>query len=187
MVMYLLNLVVSKGVNLQTHTTVTGISESQDLNGYYTITIQNRGTMKAKNIVFATNAYTAGIAPQFTTKIVPVRGICSRIVAPKETTPVMTTSSCVRFGPGIYDYLIPRADGSIVVGGAKQGFWNDAPEEWYGNVDDSKLIEPAKDYFDDYMQRTFKGWENSGAKVDKIWTGSKLNVSNCKQTILTLR
>jgi glycine/D-amino acid oxidase-like deaminating enzyme len=178
MVMHLLNHVVTKGVNLQTHTAVTKISDAQDSNGCYTITTQDRGTMKAKKIVFATNAYTAGIAPQFTNKIVPVRGICSRIIAPKETTPVLTTSLCIRFGTGIYDYLIPRADGSIVVGGAKQGFWHDAPQEWYGNVDDGKLIEPAKDYFDGYMQRTFKGWENSGAKVDKIWTGSMYSLFN---------
>ena len=173
MVMYLLNLVVTKGVNLQTNTAVTQISDSRDSDGYYTISTQNRGAMKAKKIVFATNAYTAGVAPQFTDKIVPVRGICSRIVAPKETTPLLTTTSSVRFGTGLYDYLIPRADGSIIVGGAKQEFWNSSPHEWYGVVDDSKLIEPAKYYFDGYMQRTYKGWENSGAKVDKIWTGSK--------------
>jgi glycine/D-amino acid oxidase-like deaminating enzyme len=177
MVMHLLNLVVSKGVNLQTHTPVTQISEIRDSDGYYTIKTQERGSMKAKKIVFATNAYTAGIVPQFTNKIVPVRGICSRIVAPKETTPLLTTSSSVRYGHMLYDYLIPRADGSIVVGGAKQDFWDSLPHEWYGNVDDSKLIEPAKNYFDGYMQRTYKGWENSGAKVDKVWTGSRTHYS----------
>ncbi|KAH7164821.1 ankyrin repeat-containing domain protein [Fusarium sp. MPI-SDFR-AT-0072] len=35
-----------------------------------------------------------------------------------------------------------------------------------------QLIGPAQRYFeDDYMQRTFVGWEDSGACVDRVWTG----------------
>jgi glycine/D-amino acid oxidase-like deaminating enzyme len=66
--------------------------------------------------------------------------------------------------------MIPRLDGSIVVGGAKPRFWHD-PKQWYGVTDDSKLIEPAKDYFDGLMQRHFNGWEESGAYTDMVWTG----------------
>lgn len=33
------------------------------------------------------------------------------------------------------------------------------------------MIEPAKSYFDGYMQRYFRGWEVSGAYTDKVWTG----------------
>ena len=70
------------------------------------------------------------------------------------------------------DYLIPRTDGSVIVGGGR-GTYYPILESWYDNVDDSTLIESAKKYFDGYMQRTFRGWEDSGAAVDKIWTGSK--------------
>jgi hypothetical protein len=84
----------------------------------------------------------------------------------------MTNTMSIRYGPQLYDYLIPRADGSIVVGGAKQTFWFQDPKEWYGVTDDSTLIEPAKNYFDGLMQRHFKGWEDSGATTDKVWTGS---------------
>jgi glycine/D-amino acid oxidase-like deaminating enzyme len=171
LVMHLLKLAVSRGINLQTHTPVTNISESPSSDGFYTITT-SRGSVKAKKIVFATNAYTAGIAPQFTNKIVPVRGMCSRITAHPASTPVMTNTMSIRYGPQLYDYLIPRADGSIVVGGAKQMFWFQDPKEWYGITDDSTLIEPAKNYFDGLMQRQFKGWEDSGAKTDQVWTGS---------------
>jgi len=38
-------------------------------------------------------------------------------------------------------------------------------------VDDSTLIESVQDYYDGYMQRTYRGWEGTGAKVDSIWTG----------------
>ena len=44
-------------------------------------------------------------------------------------------------------------------------------EQWYNNIDDSILIDSAKDYYANYMQRTYNGWENSGAAVESIWTG----------------
>ena len=66
-------------------------------------------------------------------------------------------------------------DGSIIVGGAKSAMAKDN-SVWYDNSDDSALIEPAKEYFDEYMQRRFVGWEDSGAYVDQVWTGSKSNL-----------
>jgi hypothetical protein len=44
-------------------------------------------------------------------------------------------------------------------------------------VDDSTLIEPTKDYYNDFMQRTFRGWEDSGAHVKEIWTGNEYSSS----------
>lgn len=123
--------------------------------------------------MYATNAYTAGIAPQFAHKIVPVRGICSHIVTPKDKpSPLLPNTYSIRYGPAHYDYLIPRPDGSIVVGGAKQDFWHDK-SWWYGVTDDSKLIEPAKHYFDGLMQRQFVGWDDTEAYTENVWTGSK--------------
>jgi glycine/D-amino acid oxidase-like deaminating enzyme len=90
---------------------------------------------------------------------VPVRGICCRITTPKAHPPLLSNSYILRVAPGEYDYLIPRADGSIVVGGAKRDFYKQL-DQWYDVVDDSKLIEPAKNYFDGYMQRHFHGWED---------------------------
>lgn len=76
----------------------------------------------------------------------------------------------LRYAPGIYDYQITRPDGSIIIGGAKQWFWHDK-SHWYGVTDDASLIEPAKQHFPGFMQRNYRGWEQSGAEVDKIWTG----------------
>jgi glycine/D-amino acid oxidase-like deaminating enzyme len=85
----------------------------------------------------------------------------------------------LRFSAWDYDYLIPRPDGSIVVGGAKSTFFHDS-SEWYNNTDDSSLIEPARRYFDNYMQRHFRGWEDTGAYTNRVWTGSAshLNLIN---------
>jgi glycine/D-amino acid oxidase-like deaminating enzyme len=168
--MQLLSRLVKKGLNLQTHTPVTSVSEQPDSQGRWTVTT-DLGTVLAKKVVFATNGYTSAIAKQFHEKIVPVLGICTRIVAQDQTkTQHLKNTYSLRFGKSKYDYMIARLDGSIVIGGAKTEFW-DEPEHWYGISDDSKLIEPAVGYFDGLMQRHFAGWEDSGAYTEQIWTG----------------
>lgn len=174
--MYLLAFAFAKGANLQTTTPVTHVSTTVDSDGLWTVTTP-RGAIKTKKLVFASNAYTAGISPQYAQKIIPIRAICSRIVTPPgKSVPVLTNTYSIRNGPGQYDYLIPRPDGSIIVGGAEAIPNAHSPnrEHWYNVTDDSTLIEPVKDYFDGFMQRTFKGWEDSGAVTDMVWTGSEL-------------
>ena len=86
--------------------------------------------------------------------------------------PFLSNTYAIRRGAGLYDYLIPRPDGSIVVGGARQVYMQDQ-SQWYDNHDDETLIEPAKRYFDGFMQRQFNGWEESGAFTDMVWTGGR--------------
>ncbi|KAK8169341.1 FAD dependent oxidoreductase-domain-containing protein [Phyllosticta citrichinensis] len=172
LVLHLLQLAVSRGVDLQTHTPVLSISPTQDSDGYW-VASTPRGRIRARKIVYATNAYTASLAPQYREKIVPVKGICSRIAVPPNTNrppPLLPNTYSLRYAPGIYDYQITRNDGSIVIGGAKPYFW-DEPRHWYGVTDDATLIAPAVRHFDGYMQRSFRGWEDSGAKLDRVWTG----------------
>ncbi len=173
--MYLLAFAVAKGANLQTTTPATHISTTVDNDGFWTVTTP-RGAIKTKRLVFASNAYTAGISPQYAQKIIPTRSICSRIVTPPgKSVPVLTNTYSIRIGPGQYNYLIPRPDGSIIVGGAEviPNAQSSNREHWYNVTDDSTLIEPVKNYFDGFMQRTFRGWEDSGAVTDMVWTGSE--------------
>lgn len=175
-VMHLLGCAIAKGLNLQTHTPVTHVTSSPDAHGCYAVTTP-RGTIITKKVIFASNAFTAGILPEYSQKIVPCRGICSRIVTPDPNkAPYLNNTYNMETGPGMSDYLIPRVDGSVIVGGAKPTMSKDK-SVWYDNTNDNELIEPAKGYFDEYMQRRFIGWEESGAYVDKVWTGSKL-ISN---------
>ncbi|KAK3192185.1 hypothetical protein K4F52_001815 [Lecanicillium sp. MT-2017a] len=169
LVMHMLSKAVEAGVNLQTHTPVTEVTPAHDTNGYLTIT-SSRGTVRTKNIVYATNGYTSSIVPEFTDKIVPVRGICSHIKPGKTPVPPLPNSYIIRSSDLMYEYLIPKLDGSIVVGGARQTYYHDL-DCWYNNVNDDALLEPAKTYFDGYMQRTFHGWEDSDAETAKVWTG----------------
>ena len=168
--MHLLARAVSCGLNLQTHTPILSISPSSQRPKKWSA-ITPRGTITASKIIFATNGYTAGLLQEYTTKIVPSKGICCRIVpSPTSTHPSLTNTYGLRLPNGGFDYLISRNDGSIIVGGARSTFFFDH-ENWYNKTDDSTLIKPAEKYFDNYMQRNFIGWEESGARVDQIWTG----------------
>ncbi|TDZ34528.1 putative oxidoreductase OrdL [Colletotrichum spinosum] len=169
LVLELLGKALGAGVNLQTHTPVTSVAGSPDEEGYLTLTTP-RGLIRAGKVVYATNGYTSSVLPEFAEKIIPVRGICSHIHPGKAPAPLLPHSYMIRWSDSRYEYLIPRLDGSIVVGGARSEFYHDLPE-WYHNVDDDGLIESAKTYFDGYMQRVFRGWEDSGAYTSKVWTG----------------
>ncbi|KAJ5645936.1 hypothetical protein N7490_002308 [Penicillium lividum] len=169
-VLHLLENVVSQGINLQTCTPVTKITESTPPSSHRWKVETSRGTIAAKVIVFATNAYTSSLAPQYNGSIVPVRGTCSRIVTPGSTGPHLTNTYTLRWNGWNYDYLIPRRDGSIIVGGARPTFIDDE-KNWYDVSDDSRVLEPAVRYFDGYMQRNFIGWEDSHAYTDRVWTG----------------
>ncbi|KAJ5784051.1 uncharacterized protein N7518_009728 [Penicillium psychrosexuale] len=171
-VLHLLEKAIAKGVNLQTHTPVSGITKSTPSTSSHPWTVNTaRGSVAAKTVVLATNAYTSSLAPQYKEKIIPVRGTCSRIVVPRgSTAPPLTNTYTLRWNNWNYDYLIPRADGSIVVGGARPAFIDDL-DSWYNVSDDSLVLEPAVRYWDNYMQRNFVGWENSHAYTDRVWTG----------------
>jgi len=74
----LLRLCIEKfSLNLQTNTPVLSVFPSGD--GNWTIEM-GRGSIKAAKVVFATNAYTSTLLPEFTNKIVPIRGQCSAVV-----------------------------------------------------------------------------------------------------------
>lgn len=137
----------------------------------------SRGLIKATKIVFASNGYTAGIAPEYARKIVPCRGICARITGLNgNPLPYLQNSYVIRSGPRIYDYLLSRPDGSVIIGGARSAFLHNK-KTWYDTTNDDELIEPARNYFDGFMQKSFRGWENTGAMTERVWTGSKFPLS----------
>ncbi|KAL2802184.1 FAD dependent oxidoreductase-domain-containing protein [Aspergillus granulosus] len=172
LIMHLLENAIQRGVNLQTHTRVTSIEKAGG--GHSTcrwLVHTPRGAIRAEKLIVATNGYTSAILPQYKNKIVPVRGTCSRIVAPlNHTGPALMRTYTIRHNSWNYDYLIPRRDGSIVVGGARPAFI-DNPDSWYNVSDDSRVLEDAVRYFDGYMQKHFVGWEDSHAYTDRVWTG----------------
>jgi glycine/D-amino acid oxidase-like deaminating enzyme len=132
-----------------------------------------RGAIKTPKVIHATNAYASQILPEYTQSITPIRGICSHIATPQgKASPHLVNTYAIRFDSRNYDYLIPRTDGSIIVGGARQRFWHNRAR-WFGTVNDSEMVDEAASYFDGYMQRLFRGWENTRAVTKRVWTGSK--------------
>lgn len=67
-------------LNVQTRTTVTAITTTTgDKSEIWNIAATSRGDVRARRVVFATNAYKAGLLPQFKGSIVPIRGMASHI------------------------------------------------------------------------------------------------------------
>ncbi|KAI0999429.1 hypothetical protein K3495_g8767 [Podosphaera aphanis] len=170
LMMGLLQRAVQSGLNLQTHTAANALTPSPVEPGKWIISTP-RGCITASKIIFATNGYTAGLLPEYNTKIVPSKGVCCRIVySPDAPHTPLTKSYGLWLPNGSGDYLIPRNDNSIIVGGARSEFFADL-SSWYNRTDDDSIIESARNYFDSYMQDYFVGWEDSGAHVDCIWSG----------------
>ncbi|KAK6365533.1 hypothetical protein LTS17_011252 [Exophiala oligosperma] len=172
-VLHLLRRALASGhVTLHTHTPVVNVERStKSYSSHSWIVNTPRGRVAARKVVYATNGYTPSLLPQYRDAIVPVRGTCSRIVVPKNSgAPRLTSTYTIRWNTWDYDYLVPREDGSIVVGGARSSFVHRLGD-WYNVTDDGQVLESAAKYFDGYMQRTFSGWEDSGAYTDRVWTG----------------
>lgn len=185
-------------LNLQTETPVLRVQEvvEQGLHGDgSTITVVHtpRGSVRAQKVVFATNAYTGALLPEYRGIITPYKGTAAHLAALDGREPVfphLSHTYNIEYGlkPGseTVDYLNPRPDGGIVVGG---GRWVYEDKEVYLNtVDDSTVFDSVAKagYFDNYMQRTFKGWKDSGAEAERVWTGSKSDFSSSNGTPLMI-
>lgn len=162
---------ITRGVNLQTKTPVMSISsERACLDGFKWAVNTKRGSIRCSTVIHATNGYACSLLPELQGKIVPVKGMVARLVP--TDGPRLAESYMMRFSDYEYDYLIPRPDGSIVVGGARRDFYKDLGK-WFNVPDDDSLIEGAERYFDGYMQRHFRGWEDCDVRTEQLWTGSE--------------
>jgi glycine/D-amino acid oxidase-like deaminating enzyme len=181
LVTHMLERVVALGVNLQTNTPVTSITPEHAYQGIPTWTVNStRGSIKCNTVIHATNGYASNLVPELQGKIVPVKGMVARLV-PTTDRPALAESYMMRFSDYEYDYLIPRPDGSIVVGGARRDFYKDL-DSWFNVSDDGSLIKGAENYFEGYMQRHFRGWEDCGVRTESLWTGSEfypIRTNNC--------
>lgn len=158
------------GLNLQTNTRVVSISSGADSSGRWSVQT-DRGVVLAGKVVVASNSYTAALLPEYRDQIIPYRGVSCYIAAPNPA-PLLVNTYALKFDHWDFDYLIPRIDGTIVVGGARSAYFRNK-NQWYDNTNDSEVMGQVRKYFEGYMQRHFRGWENSGAEIQKIWTGSK--------------
>ena len=164
---------IKRGLNIQTYTTVIDIKKLNEDNGFIVKT--NRGDIKCKKVVLATNAYTATLAPEFEDKIVPVKGTCSHIKVTNKHkfAPYLSNTYGICRDFSNHEYLINRPDGGVIVGGAKPFYLKDK-DEWYKNADDSKVFpkhNEIKDFYKSFMQKNFYTWKDYETEVDYLWTG----------------
>lgn len=181
-IMGLLSRALELGLCLKTHTPVLSIVEADTENGggstpaKYRVTTP-QGHVIAAKVVLATNAYTSALLPEYAAAIVPCRGLAYHISASSSSPSLLprlpTSSLAHRVGLSGYNYIIQRADSTVVVGGAHHTYKQDLAS-WYGNADDAGLIQPAQSYYCDlpgFAARTFVGWDEVQTKVDHVWTG----------------
>lgn len=165
----LLRKCIANGLQVQANTPVLKTEQLED--GKYLVKTP-RGNILATKLIIATNGYTISIEPKFEKKIIPVKGVCCRIISadPAKPTPHLTNTYALRYSNNDFDYLINRDDGSVVVGGAKPVYGNDL-SSFYNVVDDSTLIPKVKDFFTNHMKQRYYTWKDFDEKMDCIWSG----------------
>lgn len=168
----LLKSCVTKGLKLYTNTTVTKVRKDE-LSGDFIVEAAT-GTTISKKVVFCTNAYTKAILKEFKDTIVPSRGVVTHIKPISTPIPQLPNTYLLfeKFDMNS-DYLINRADGSVVVGGTDSLFigLDGNYTDLYDTVDDSQIPYGAVEYFSGYMEQKFSTWNLVETVNDYTWCG----------------
>lgn len=177
-VMGLLEKCLDMGANLQTMTPVLKIT--RDSASGYSLLETERGVTKAKKVIFATNAYLTNLLPEYDGIVVPFRGTACHITseAPESNMPTLSHTYNIHQSAVSREYMNPRPDGSIVLGGG-QILYRENKKLWFDSVDDTTqlILEDGSTvkerYFEGYMARHFTRCQNipNGEFVDQTWTG----------------
>ncbi|KAJ6456500.1 FAD dependent oxidoreductase [Mycena sanguinolenta] len=188
LVLHLLKLCIEKhGMNLQTHTPVRRVTGNENGNAGAWRVETDRGAVETQKVVYATNAFTATLLPEFLGHIYPFRGQCAAVVPPmayagKSMLP--GTYAMVHYHlarPGIFaDYLIQRPDDGVIIFGGQRA--SVPAEDLRGNTDDTVVDARMAAALRDALPRHFAGWPKGdegegkgkmahGEGMVHVWTG----------------
>jgi glycine/D-amino acid oxidase-like deaminating enzyme len=171
----ILKLCLAKGLNLQTSTPVISI-EKNDTGEWIVETV--RGIVSAKRVVLATNGYTACLAKNLRSVIVPLRG---QITAQRPGSNIpkggLPTTYSFIYHNG-YEYMITRPlsseyAGDIIIGGGLVKTREEGLYE-YGTTDDTTLNLEISRYLGETTPRYFGdnwGDDHPDGRIRKQWTG----------------
>jgi glycine/D-amino acid oxidase-like deaminating enzyme len=166
----MLEMSLASGLNLQTNTTVTKIAKQDNL--WEVIT--QRGSVRAKNVVLATNAYTNVLYPDLaaTGFLVPGRHQVAAIHPGDKAHEIPALKrSCALADYKGGDYFLVREAGLRGAGDMLYG-GGEHIDKGIGCTDDSKINHEVADYLHhaaaDYIGRD--GWGKEG-KVVRDWVG----------------
>lgn len=152
--------------NLQTLTPVTDIFNEGQCNA---IVHTSRGTVSARKVILATNAYTSHLLPSFADLIVPCRGQMSALYPYSSVLGQVRLKTSLGFmGDGLDDYLIQRPTdrgGHLMFGGGRQH------EKSIGVTDDSVVDEKTGEYLRRRLPEVLNLPEGGAMKAAAMWSG----------------
>ena len=160
-------ILVKKGVNLQTETPVTKITPRK---GKYAWHLETpRGGIMASKVVFATNGYIQNLLPAFT-KIKPTRDSMTIQRPPKSISQPSLNRSYIFYYKKDFDYLIEQPQGNInklVFGG---GLVKDPNPITYN---DAEVADASLCHLQHQLPRVLKweGEKNSQERLESCWSG----------------
>lgn len=113
-------MVDENGLSIQTNTVVTSVSNG-DYDSDFATVKTSRGDIQAKHVVHATNAWIGHLLHELRPFVSPVRANAQRQVSKTASKDLGDYSFWLRYGEKEYDYIIQRADGSLIMGRANTG------------------------------------------------------------------
>ncbi|TVY53467.1 putative oxidoreductase OrdL [Lachnellula suecica] len=169
-----LRLCLEKGLKLYAHSPVTELRRVES--GWDVVT--QKGMVRAKRVVLATNGYTAHLLPLFQGKIVPLRGQVTAHRPGSNLPPSGLQNTYSFMYENGYDYMIPRPAGTefpgdIIIGGGLSKAKDEGLYE-YGETDDSLRNADISEHLHESTARYFGdawGADSTDGRVRREWTG----------------
>lgn len=111
-------LMVNEGLMVQTNTKALSVT---DIDGEdFGTVVTDRGSIRATHIIHATNGWIGHLNPELRPFISPVRGNVV-VQLPSPSTLRLGNTFWMRYGEKVYDYLIQRPAGELIIGRANLG------------------------------------------------------------------
>ncbi|KAF7291471.1 FAD-dependent oxidoreductase [Mycena kentingensis (nom. inval.)] len=169
--------------NLQTWTPASSVTPSNAAAGHWDVNTA-RGSIGTPTVVYATNAYTSSVFPQFASFIQPTAHMCNKVVPPRafSGTRALQNSYGVLAPTGLFS-INPRAvgDGAVLFGGSnpnqpKLKEYLDEDKTGRRLYDDSlNNFEPVTAAVRDLATASLEGWDEDidspGVGPVYAWSG----------------
>ena len=164
MITQIMEILLDKGVNLQTNTPVNKVSR----HGSRWIVETDRGTIDAAKVIHATNGYIQHLIPSFTV-ITPNRGHVTARAAPVNLSKTpLDKAYCFIYGHGEHDYMIQLSaneGNKLIIGGG----YNEDPQP--GTDDDGRVNEQVFLYLRSQVEEVMQWREDNSEKFYMEWSG----------------
>jgi glycine/D-amino acid oxidase-like deaminating enzyme len=146
---------LSRGAAIHTRTAVLGVERERG----GLIVRTDRGDVRARAVVHATNAWARHLLPALEGVVVPVRG---QVIVTEPAAPLWPFGLSTNFG---YEYWMQRPDGRVVLGGMR---WL-TPTQEVGTDDDTVLDERVSAGLRAFLPAHFPALRD--VRVEREWTG----------------